>query len=85
MINIKVTYNGKTYNKIEDAFGDAIDSGIKKAIINSVMDKLTPCQPELDNCGGWLEFIFEKEGYNADINFHDIPSELSSKMKELLS
>lgn len=82
---VKITYNGKTYKNIEDAFGKAFDAAIKKGIVNVIEEKIKPHQSEIDNCGGWIEVVFDKDGYNANVNFHDMPIELATKLKELLS
>jgi len=80
-INVEVSHNGKKYKTLEEAFDNAVISGVTKMIQN----KLVIFSEELSQTGGYVEVVFNDEDfYNPQVLFHDMPNELAIRMKEHL-
>lgn len=78
---IDYSYKGRKFNDLEDAVAAAIMDGYYKII----QPKLAPYADEIQQSGGRISINFIDDNYNADVIFHDIPSELASKLKQALA
>ncbi len=80
MINIKISYKGKSYNSISDAIDKALVDGIKQSISKS----LKPFENEIREAGGIVTLDIAANLKDMKIELENMPDELINKIKTAL-
>jgi hypothetical protein len=80
MISIKITYEGKSYDSITDAFQKAAENGIKKMIT----DKLLPFNSEIQQANGIVEINVSDNLKDMNIKLKNIPQDLIDRITAAL-
>ena len=80
MFKLKVTYKGRPYNDLSDAFSAAIVEGMKELVDK----KLAPFKSEIEKEGGVITMDV-KEDYKMNILIDKISPELKKKIEAALN
>jgi hypothetical protein len=80
MIDIKITYNGRSYSSISDAIQKAMVDGIKESISKS----LRPFESEIRKAGGHVTIDIPANMKNMNIQLKNMPQELIDKIMKAL-
>ncbi|MEO9257161.1 MAG: hypothetical protein ABI207_02195 [Crocinitomicaceae bacterium] len=80
MIDIKFTYDGKSYSSISDAIQKAMVDGIKESITKS----LSPFESEIRKAGGHVVVDIPSNMKNMNIQLKNMPQELIERITKTL-
>jgi hypothetical protein len=81
IINIKITYNGKSYSSISDAIQKAMVDSIKE----SIMKTLRPFESEIIKSGGHVVVDIPSNMKNMNIKLKNMPQELVGRITNALN
>ena len=77
MISFKVTYKGKPYNSLMDAFNEAVNTQVTELI----QKKLAPFKDELNRAGATVRVDLD-ENYKGNIIIENVPNELKEQVEQ---
>ncbi len=80
MFKIEVTYKGRKYGKLEDAFMQAAVDGTKELI----QKKLRPFHSEIAACNGVVNINIPNDLKNMSVELSNMPEELLERLKTAL-
>lgn len=80
MIKIKVTYNGRSYSSIEDAFKKAAVDGIKEMIEKAIK----PFENEIRQANGTVEVKVPSDLKNITVDLKNMPQDLIDRINQAL-
>jgi len=79
-MEIKITYNGKSYKSITDALHKGIVDGIKESIFKT----LKPFESEILSCGGKVEIKIDKNFESVKIDMEGMSDDLMDRITKTL-
>lgn len=80
MIDLKITYDGKSYSSISDAMQKAIVDGIKESITKS----LRPFESEIRKAGGHVVVDIPNNMKNMNVQLKNMPPDLIDRINKAL-